>query len=1660
MKKDSLNKIFAIMLVFALIIGLSSSYVPAFADKVISTAENEMLSSSTDAREDSINADINNDNVVEKGSEISEDNHTRTIDEIPAVGSDSDEIPMTEESTEDVSEEETVEYPAFSASQNLGGGVQVSVSAPAGVFPEGSTLNVSKVSKAEQNKVDNAVNALRDDDAIVAMSYTYDVKILDMDKNELQPSDDQSVSISFYVDKVSNPNLSTTIYHIPEENGNLVADSLSITEKGNVVTAKTDGFSYYTVEFTYEEKQYVMQGDSKVALTDILSFVGISARSGNAATDSSITSVSVSNESLFSASNEGGKWIVTAHQAFTSTEWMKVTVDGVEYEIVVTDAIYTTNQTGLSWQSGNTYVKGATYAFNSSGSNYVNWTGDKEGSASTGVSATIDANGKITFSNGETQILTGGNNAWELKSGSSGYGAEGGVFVYYFTETYYNPKHTVIYNANGGSVSPGSASGNSSDPVTLPTPTRSGYTFDGWYTAASGGTKVGDGGSSYKPSEDITIYAHWTVISATAPTVTSSGATLTYGYSSGNVNVTATAASGHTITGYQWYDRGTTNSNTGGTAINGATNASYSIPTGKNAGTYYYYCVVTTKRTDNSETTTKNSGVATVKINPKSLTLSWGTTAFTYDGTSHAPTASITGVINNDDCTVSVNGAQTNYSATAYTATAILGGAKKGNYTLPAQNTKAFTIVKRDATITAKDKNVTYGTTITSDVTNVTVSGLANGDTLTAIKLTPSTKNVTSSGTITPGTATIKKGNSDVTANYNITYVSGSLTINKKTITINGITAENKAYDGTIAASLNYNGINWAACGRVEGDDLSVTGRGTFSDEIAGVGKTVTITDLALEGAAAGNYELASTGNQTSTTADIGKKAITITADSDTKVYDGTALTNSSYTHSELAAGDRIDTVTVTGSQTASGSSSNVPSGAVITNSLGDNVTVNYEITYANGTLEVTKKPLTITADSAEKVYDSRPLTKDSYTYTDLVDGETIDSVTVTGSQTNVGSSSNVPSTAVIKNGAGVEVTSNYEITYKNGTLKVTGKAVRITADSDEKVYDGTALSNDGYTVTGLLEGDYIDAVTIIGSRIVYGESGNVPSRAVIKNARGDDVTANYEIEYINGKLKVTKKSLTIEADSAEKVYDGTALTKDSYTNSDLASGDRIVRVTVTGARTDAGVSDNVPSRAVIRNQSDEDMTDSYDIEYVNGTLEVTKKEATITVEEKTKVYGDDDPEFTTIYQGFVGAETPDYTLSREEGNDVGSYEISVNLGENDNYDIEVINASLIITKRAVTLVAADNEKIYGDDDPVFEYTLEDGEKLAYEDSISSEGVFTGQLGREEGENVGEYTINQGELDSRNYDINLVTATFSITKRPIKVKAEDIEKDYGREDPELTYINDDETPLYNDDELIDAIRIKLVREEGEVAGEYTITADSIESDNYEVSFTDGTFTIKRAENSVLFGFDVIGETYDTVTFKSDIGKFLVENLTDEDKKVMEEGGGIRLYFEVTKLDKIDALEEEKIKTAAGEGFVAGMYQDISLFRKYSFNDEPEQLFITKSPVGFDIKVTDKVPEVPEGGTREYAVVRVHDGVAEVIPSAYNEELGVIHIDSDKFSTYAVLYKDTVTKKDGDGSKTDKKTGDSVAVFLILCLISLAGTVLVYEIRRRKNYINR
>ncbi len=238
----------------------------------------------------------------------------------------SEEIEETVEETTEESEEiieEAPELPIVFSDEAEAGGFIVSVTADEGVFPSGSYMIVNVVDDAES---DALVDGSRNDDVNVAYSMTFDITVYDIDGNEIEPDTAAgNVYVSFTASGIANDNLEVDVYHITDD----AAVLLDTDVYEDTVIAETDGFSYYTVEFTYNDLQYVLDGDSTIELSEILDYVGLQ---GN------VTYVEVSNSDLFSAYEEDGIWYVSANEAFDTNEWMKVTIDGIEYTIDVTDS--------------------------------------------------------------------------------------------------------------------------------------------------------------------------------------------------------------------------------------------------------------------------------------------------------------------------------------------------------------------------------------------------------------------------------------------------------------------------------------------------------------------------------------------------------------------------------------------------------------------------------------------------------------------------------------------------------------------------------------------------------------------------------------------------------------------------------------------------------------------------------------------------------------------------------------------------------------------------------------------------------------------------------------------------------------------------------------------------------------------------------------------------------------------------------------------------------------------------------------------------------------------------------------------------------------------------------------------------------------------------
>ena len=411
---------------------------------------------------------------------------------------------------------------------------------------------------------------------------------------------------------------------------------------------------------------------------------------------------------------------------------------------------------------------------------------------------------------------------------------------------------------------------------------------------------------------------------------------------------------------------------------------------------------------------------------------------------------------------------------------------------------------------------------------------------------------------------------------------------------------------------------------------------------------------------------------------------------------------------------------------------------------------------------------------------------------------------------------------------------------YHFGTLSVTPNTqpVTITAGSSTKVFDGTPLTNDTISYSGLPAGFHVEATTS-GSQTDVGTSQNVVNSYMIKNANGEDKTAYFtNVTTVAGTLTVNPTQLTIITGSAIKEYDGTPLTSNSvcirygidniYPNS---SGQFSIlnsqfSIQTTGSQTIVGQSNN----GYIIDWGTTN-SNNYEISDTLGLLTVNPATAIVTANDNIKIYGNPDPALTATVTGAVFGDFIAYSLSREPGDTVGTYPITVTLGNNPNYNVIANEGTFTINKKAATVVADNKSKTYGDTDPELTATVSG--------TVGSD-VIAYSLSREAGETTGTYPITVTLGSNPNYDVTPTNGTFTIARATATVKADDKEKVAGSADPTLTATV---SGLRNND-AASVINYTLNRENGQVVGTYAITptGDDVQG-NYNVTYLPGTFTI-------------------------------------------------------------------------------------------------------------------------------------------------------------------------------------------------------------------------
>ncbi len=229
----------------------------------------------------------------------------------------------------------------------------------------------------------------------------------------------------------------------------------------------------------------------------------------------------------------------------------------------------------------------------------------------------------------------------------------------------------------------------------------------------------------------------------------------------------------------------------------------------------------------------------------------------------------------------------------------------------------------------------------------------------------------------------------------------------------------------------------------------------------------------------------------------------------------------------------------------------------------------------------------------------------------------------------------------------------------------------------------------------------------------------------------------------------------------------------------------------------------------------------------------------TITIEDKERRYGEGNPKFTFTRDGLVSGDRWEdvllvgvLTTAAESTSSVGTYAITGSgFAALHGYQLEIVDGTLTITPRPITVTADVLSKVYGEADPELTYTVTQG-------NLVGQDTLAGSLERVAGEDVGKYLINRGTLDNPNYEITFVDGTLQITPRPITVAADVLSKVYGEVDPALTY-KVTQGNLVGQDTLAGS----LERAAGENVGEYLIGRGTLNNPNYEITFVNGTLTI-------------------------------------------------------------------------------------------------------------------------------------------------------------------------------------------------------------------------
>ena len=707
--------------------------------------------------------------------------------------------------------------------------------------------------------------------------------------------------------------------------------------------------------------------------------------------------------------------------------------------------------------------------------------------------------------------------------------------------------------------------------------------------------------------------------------------------------------------------------------------------------------------------------------------------------------------------------------------------------------------------------------------------------------------------------------------NYTLASTTATTTANITPLTLTvSATGVDKVYDGTTADSVSLTD------NRLAGDILNdADTSAAFIDKNVGTGKVVAVSGIAITGADAGNYSLASTA--ASTTANITPRALTVSATGINKVYDGTTAATVTLADNRLAGDVFTDADT-----SATFTDKNVGNGKAVTVA-GITITGpdagNYSLTStaATSTANITPMALTVSATGVNKIYDGT--TADSVTLTDnRLAGDALNDADTSAAFTdkNVGTGKAVAVAGITIAGPDA---GNYSLasTTATTTANITPMALTVSATGIDKVYDGTTAATVTLTDNRLAGDTLNDADTSAAFTDKNVGTGKVVAVSGIAITGPD--AGNYSLISTTASTtaNITPRALTVSATGLGKTYDGTTADTVTLTDNRLA-GDALNDADTSAAFTDKNAGNGkVVAVSGIAITGPDAGNYSLTSTAATSTANITPMALTVSATGVNKIYDGTTADTVIITDNRLAGDalTDADTSASFTDKNVGTGKavavagITITGPDAGNYSLASTTATTTanITPMALTVSATGVDKVY-DGTTADSVTLTDNRVAgdALNDADTSAAFTDKNAGN--GKVVAVSGIAITGPDAGNYSLTSTTAstTANITPRTLTVSATGINKVYDGTSADTVILTDDRLAgdALTDAETSAAFTDKNVGN-GKVVAVSGITISGPDAANYSLAGTTASTTANITPRALTVSATGINKVYDGTT---------------------------------------------------------------------------------------------------------------------------------------------------------------------------------------------------